>query len=69
MTQSSKTLGKTAGKDQNDNKPTIPALIGLEAAQKYVKQISQELTEKVNGLPYDTMMLKEFVQKLVIRTY
>ena len=34
VTQESHTLGKTAGKDQNDNKPTYVSVLGLEAARR-----------------------------------
>jgi farnesyl diphosphate synthase len=33
VTQESHTLGKTAGKDLNDNKPTYVSVLGLEAAR------------------------------------
>ena len=36
------TLGKTQGKDQNNDKPTYPALLGLNGA----KQKAQELHEQ-----------------------
>ena len=34
VTQESHTLGKTAGKDSNDNKPTYVSVLGLEAARR-----------------------------------
>jgi farnesyl diphosphate synthase len=34
VTQESHTLGKTAGKDLNDNKPTYVSVLGLEAARR-----------------------------------
>ena len=39
VTQESATLGKTAGKDQQDNKPTYVAVLGLEPA----RQLAQDL--------------------------
>jgi farnesyl diphosphate synthase len=35
VTQDSQVLGKTAGKDVDQNKPTFVSLLGLEAAQRY----------------------------------
>jgi farnesyl diphosphate synthase len=35
VTQESEVLGKTAGKDVDQNKPTYVSLLGLEAAQRY----------------------------------
>jgi farnesyl diphosphate synthase len=34
VTQESQTLGKTAGKDRHDNKPTYVSVLGLEAARR-----------------------------------
>jgi geranylgeranyl diphosphate synthase type II len=42
VTQSTEQLGKTAGKDVQARKATYPALVGMEASQKF----SRELTEK-----------------------
>jgi farnesyl diphosphate synthase len=35
VTQGSETLGKTAGKDEDQNKPTYVSLMGLDAARRY----------------------------------
>jgi len=45
VTQSSETLGKTAGKDIAAQKATYPAILGLEKSKK----IAQELTDKAFG--------------------
>ena len=39
VTQESATLGKTAGKDQQDNKPTYVAVLGLELARQLVRDL------------------------------
>lgn len=39
VTQSSEVLGKTAGKDQQDNKPTYVSLLGLEGARAYAQDL------------------------------
>jgi farnesyl diphosphate synthase len=38
-TQNSETLGKTAGKDSQSDKPTFISFMGLEASQQYAKQL------------------------------
>ena len=38
-TQASETLGKTAGKDADANKPTYVSVLGLEAARRYAKDL------------------------------
>jgi farnesyl diphosphate synthase len=39
VTQESHTLGKTAGKDLHDNKPTYVSVLGLEAARRQAVQL------------------------------
>jgi farnesyl diphosphate synthase len=39
VTQESLKLGKTAGKDQSDNKPTYVSVLGLEAAQRQAREL------------------------------
>jgi farnesyl diphosphate synthase len=39
VTQESETLGKTAGKDLNDNKPTYVSVLGLDAARRQAWQL------------------------------
>ena len=42
VTQDSSVLGKTAGKDQDCNKPTYVSLLGLEAAGRYADELRLE---------------------------
>ena len=39
VTQESETLGKTAGKDANDNKPTYVTVLGLAAARRHAAEL------------------------------
>jgi farnesyl diphosphate synthase len=39
VTQASEKLGKTAGKDQGDNKPTYVSILGLERAQAHAEAL------------------------------
>lgn len=39
VTQASETLGKTAGKDATDNKPTYVTVLGLDAAQRHAAEL------------------------------
>ena len=39
VTQASATLGKTAGKDQIDNKPTYVTVLGLDAARRHAAEL------------------------------
>jgi farnesyl diphosphate synthase len=42
VTQESHVLGKTAGKDVDQNKPTFVSLLGLAAAQKYAHELRDQ---------------------------
>jgi farnesyl diphosphate synthase len=42
VTQPSETLGKTAGKDVDNNKPTYVSVLGLDAAQAYANRLRDE---------------------------
>jgi farnesyl diphosphate synthase len=42
VTQASATLGKTAGKDLNDNKPTYVTVLGLEAARRHALELRDQ---------------------------
>jgi farnesyl diphosphate synthase len=42
VTQDSHVLGKTAGKDVDQNKPTFVSLLGLEASQKYAHELRDQ---------------------------
>lgn len=42
VTADTDTLGKTAGKDEADNKPTYVSLMGLEAAQEFLHQLVEQ---------------------------
>ena len=42
VTQESHVLGKTAGKDQDANKPTYVSVLGLEAARALAQQLRAE---------------------------
>ena len=53
VTQDSQVLGKTAGKDVDQNKPTFVSLLGLEGAQKYAHDLRDQAHAALasSGLP------------------
>src|SRR5262249_28482515 len=66
VASTSETLGKTAGKDQLQEKATYPALFGVEASQRQAEQLTCEalaLLDERHGLPdnYDNRALKTLV--------
>ena len=42
VTQASETLGKTAGKDMDNNKPTYVSILGLPAARAHAEELRQK---------------------------
>lgn len=50
LTSDSQTLGKTAGKDQTQNKLTYPALIGLKASEKLLEEIKEDIAQQLKKL-------------------
>jgi farnesyl diphosphate synthase len=49
VTQESHTLGKTAGKDLNDNKPTYVSVLGLEAARRQAAELRDKAQEALRA--------------------
>ncbi len=68
VTQDSEVLGKTAGKDQDCNKPTYVSVLGLEAARTYALQLRDQAHKALaaSGLA-DTAWLSLLADKVVER--
>ena len=68
VTQDSTVLGKTAGKDQEANKPTYVSVLGLDAAKAYACRLRDEAHKAlgVSGLP-NTAWLSLLADKVVER--
>jgi farnesyl diphosphate synthase len=69
VTADSATLGKTAGKDAQSNKPTYVALMGLERCQSLAQSLLHESLEALDrsGLP-ETLALRQLADMVVCRT-
>lgn len=52
VTMCSTTLGKTAGKDAEANKPTYVSLLGLDGAQTQANQLRAQAVDLLQGLPW-----------------
>ena len=68
VTQDSTVLGKTAGKDQDNNKPTYVSVLGLAPARAYALQLRDEAHQALadSGLA-DTAWLSLLADKVVER--
>ncbi len=49
-TSDTATLGKTAGKDAADNKPTYPSILGMDASKALLQQLSSQAHEALYPL-------------------
>jgi farnesyl diphosphate synthase len=49
----SATIGKTAGKDAADNKPTYPAILGMQGARVHLRELTQAALDAVAPLGAD----------------
>lgn len=66
VTGSTGSLGKTAGKDEQQGKLTYPALVGLEACLKHIQNLQRDLLDSTPWqAPSDTQALLNFVSQRV----
>jgi geranylgeranyl pyrophosphate synthase len=63
------TLGKTQGADIALNKPTYPALLGLEKAQQKAVALIEKALGQLAELPFDTEALAALAQFVVKRSH
>jgi len=63
------TLGKPQGADNALNKPTYPALLGLEGAKKHAKLTHEQALEQLEGLGDRFDELRQISTFIIERTY
>ena len=66
---STETLGKTAGKDAANNKPTYVSLLGLEAAQKLSHNMLEQALSLLEPLGENAQCLRDLAKYVVHRTF
>ena len=62
-------LGKTAGKDDNNNKPTYVTLLGLEAAKTYAKQLHDEALSALKPFSTQALRLQQLADFIMHRRF
>ncbi len=69
VTQGSETLGKTAGKDQDSNKPTYVSVLGLTAARRHAQELCVQAHQALarSGLGAATATLALLADRVVER--
>ncbi len=66
---STESLGKTQGKDEANNKPTYPALLGLEGAKRMAIRLHQEALDSLQLLDDAADPLRWLADYIVERTH
>lgn len=68
VTGDSATLGKTAGKDEKENKLTCVKLYGLEGAKVHADMCAKDCRSVLEGIDGDTEFLKDLVDYVLKRS-
>ncbi len=61
------TLGKTAGKDAANDKPTYPAILGLEASRAHLDALTAEALDAVENLGEPAVHLRDLARFIATR--
>jgi len=69
VTADTETLGKTQGADIALNKPTYPALLGLETAQKKANTLIDTALSALEDIPFNTQALAALAGFVVQRSH
>lgn len=63
------TLGKTQGKDQDNDKPTYPALLGLKGAKNKAKELHEQAIESLDDFGSEADLLRELSLYIIQRDH
>ena len=63
------TLGKTAGKDQAQDKATFPALLGLAASRARLQELAASMQAALDSVDADTRALAALAHKVIHRSH
>ena len=69
ITENTHTLGKTQGKDAANNKPTYPALLGLDGARQKAQELLEEAQDALNGFDGAAKHLRQLADYVVGRKH
>ncbi len=62
-----KTLGKTQGADLARNKPTYPALLGMESAKRRVRELHEESLDSLSRFDHRADLLRQLSRYIIER--
>ncbi len=63
------TLGKTQGKDKDNDKPTYPALLGLSGAKQKAQELHEKAIESLSGFGMEADLLRDLSLYIIQRTH
>jgi farnesyl diphosphate synthase len=63
------TLGKTAGKDAQQDKPTYVTLLGVQAARKMAKELHDDALDALSEFGDGARRLRELADFIVLRKF
>lgn len=63
------TLGKTQGKDQDNNKPTYPALLGLQGAKEKAQALHEEALKSLDAFGSEADLLRDLSLYIIQRDH
>ena len=66
---STATLGKTAGKDADKNKPTYVSLLGVAAARELAGQLRSDAMQALDGFDEGSKRLRQLADFIVLRQF
>lgn len=69
VSQDTATLGKTAGKDEANDKPTYVKLLGLDEARSYAERLAEQAIEAVSGFGERAQTLENVARYVVFRQH
>ena len=63
------TLGKTQGKDQDNDKPTYPALLGLDGAKRKAQDLHEQAVASLAGFGAEADLLRDLSLYIIQRDH
>ena len=63
------TLGKTQGKDQDNDKPTYPALLGLTGAKQKAQDLHEQALESLSSFGSEADLLRDLSLYIIQRDH
>ncbi|MCK5828752.1 MAG: (2E,6E)-farnesyl diphosphate synthase [Methylococcales bacterium] len=63
------TLGKTQGKDQDNNKPTYPALLGLSGAKEKAHELHEQAIDCLSSFGSEANLLRDLSLYIIQRNH